>query len=96
MHSGSRGQPQAAVRASNVHFMLYEQDQMTASTLMFALHRAIDDYKDVIDWADIAQPGVHKIFSEEARAEEKAKAIAVEAGDTKATSEGLAAPVDEG
>lgn len=81
---------------SNVHFMVYEQDQMTASMLMFALHGAIDDYKDVIDWADIAQPGVHKMFFAEARAEEMTKAIAVEARDLKATSEGSAEPVDEG
>jgi hypothetical protein len=80
---------------SNVHFMGYEQDLMTASTLMFSLQRAVDDYKDVIDWADIAQPGVHKMFSEEARAEEAAKAAAVEAGIPVSTSDGLVAPVDE-
>jgi hypothetical protein len=80
---------------SIVHFMVYEQDLMTASTLMFSLQRAIDDYKDVIDWADIAQPGVHKMFSEEARAEEAAKAAAVEAGKPVSMSDGLVAPADE-
>jgi len=35
--------------------------------LMFSLQGAVDYYRDVIDWADIAQSGVHKMFSEEAR-----------------------------
>ncbi|WP_295123528.1 hypothetical protein [uncultured Leifsonia sp.] len=80
---------------SNVHFVVYDQDLIATSTLMFSLQRAVDDYKDVIDWTDIAQPGVHKMFSAESRAEEAAKLTAVEAGTPVSTSDGLAEPVDE-
>lgn len=74
---------------SNVHFMFYEDDRLSAASPIFNVHRAIDDFKDVIDWTDIAQPGLRKMFSEVARAaEEAATPAAAEANDPKGISNG--------
>lgn len=59
--------------SSSVHLLPYK-DAWTKTTLMWSVHTAIDAHKDIIDWADIKQPGLHKMFSEQARGEEKAAA----------------------
>lgn len=82
---------------SSVHFEFYK-DNPSRFILMTTLQQAIDSYKDVIDWSDIAQPGLHKMFSEEARAEEKAAeaSAALEAGASKGRSDGFTDSVNEG
>lgn len=47
---------------SEVHFLRWK-DNWARATLMFGVQHAIDDYKEDIDWEDIAQPGLHKAFS---------------------------------
>jgi hypothetical protein len=76
---------------SSVEFLLYEETWVK-STLMFNLARSIDDYKDVIDWTDIAQPGLDKMFSAGARDEERSRKDAIEAGEPKGTSDGVSGP----
>jgi len=54
------------VKDSPEHFLLYKDGMGMEFTLMFSLHRELDAQKDVIDWADIAQPGLHKMLSSKA------------------------------
>ncbi len=75
---------------SSVHFMLYDDDTLNSASLMFNVHRAIDEYKDVIDWSDIAQSGLHKMFSGQAStAAEVSNAAAVESGELTGSSDGF-------
>lgn len=70
---------------SPMSFALYsdEEDPFLGTTLLFAIHNALDEQKGCIDWSDIAQPDLHEIFSEKARARKQATA------DEKSTGAGL-------
>lgn len=70
---------------SSVHFAIYDKT-WAAHSLMFNVHRAIDDHKDIIDWADIAQPGLHKMFSTESRTEVAAAKADAAIQETQATA----------